>query len=187
MRTEDNTPELEFDHLAVERNSFADAYFIAHSTISPIHLPIVKAGVCISLAVLSASVLPLYHTFFSGIVMPTIAICFFILLALFFMIAWPSIIKGRGAKIFDSNQMMALTFSVAFFKSFFEIQNEKEIIREYWTEVDRSLETKNMFIILGGEQRPLLLIEKKNLSNEQQNKLSSFLEKVLIFKHKKVK
>ena len=44
-----------------------------------------------------------------------------------------------------------------------------------------------MFIILGGEQRPLLLIEKKNLSNEQQNKLSSFLEKVLIFKHKKVK
>lgn len=49
--------------------------------------------------------------------------------------------------------MMALTFSVAFFKSFFEIQNEKEIIREYWTEVDRSLETKNMFIILSGEQR----------------------------------
>ena len=73
------------------------------------------------------------------------------------------------------------------FQKFFEIQNEKEIIREYWTEVDRSLETKSMFIILGGQQRPLVLIEKKNLSDEQQNKLSSFLEKVLIFKHKKAK
>ena len=103
------------------------------------------------------------------------------------MVVWPGIIKGRGAKIFDSNQMMSLPFSVAFFKSFFEIQNEKEIIREYWTEVDRSLETKSMFIILGGQQRSLVLIEKKNLSDEQQNKLSSFLEKVLIFKHKKAK
>ena len=117
MRTEDNTPELEFDHLAVERNSFADAYFIAHSTISPIHLPIVKAGICISLAVLSASVLPLYHTFFSGIVMPTIAICF-----LFFWLSFYDCLaeyyKRTRCKIFDSNQMMALTFSVAFFKSF---------------------------------------------------------------------
>ena len=140
-----------------------------------------------SLAVLSASVLPLYRTFFSGVVVPVIAISFFILLALFFMVVWPGIIKGRCAKIFDSNQMMSLPFSVAFFKSFFEIQNEKEIIREYWTEVDRSLETKSMFIILGGQQRPLVLIEKKNLSDEQQNKLSTFLEKVLIFKHKKAK
>lgn len=187
MRAEDNIPELKFDNLSIERNSFADAYFIAHSTISPIYLPIVKAGICVSLAVLSASVLPLYHTFFSGIVVPVISISFFLLLALFFMVVWPGIIKGRGAKIFDSNQMMSLPFSVAFFKSCFEIQNEKEMIREYWTEVDRSLETKSMFIILGGQQRPLVLIEKKNLSDEQQNKLSSFLEKVLIFKHKKAK
>ena len=128
MRAEDNIPELKFDNLSIERNSFADAYFIAHSTISPIYLPIVKAGICVSLAVLSASVLPLYHTFFSGIVVPVIAISFFLLLALFFMVVWPGIIKGRGAKIFDSNQMMSLPFSVAFFKSCFEIQNEKEMI-----------------------------------------------------------
>ena len=103
MRAEDNIPELKFDNLSIERNSFADAYFIAHSTISPIYLPIVKAGICVSLAVLSASVLPLYRTFFSGVVVPVIAISFFILLALFFMVVWPGIIKGRGAKIFDSN------------------------------------------------------------------------------------
>lgn len=187
MRAEESIPKLKFDNLSVERNSFADAYFIAHSTISPIYLPIVKAGICVSLAVLSASVLPFYSTFFSSIIIPVIAISFFILLALFFIIVWPGIIKGRGAKIFDSNHMMSLPFSVSFFKSFFEIQNEKEIIREYWTEVDRSLETKNMFIILGGQQRPLVLIEKKHISAEQQNELSSFLEKVLIFKHKKVK
>ena len=124
MRAEDNIPELKFDHLSIERNSFADAYFIAHSTISPIYLPIVKAGICVSLAVLSASVLPLYHTFFSGIVVPVIAISFFLLLALFFMVVWPGIIKGRGAKIFDSNQMMSLPFSVAFFKSFFEVLSQ---------------------------------------------------------------
>ena len=101
MRAEDNIPELKFDNLSIERNSFADAYFIAHSTISPIYLPIVKAGICVSLAVLSASVLPLYRTFFSGVVVPVIAISFFILLALFFMVVWPGIIKGRGAKIFS--------------------------------------------------------------------------------------
>lgn len=61
------------------------------------------------------------------------------------------------------------------------------MIREYWTEVDRSLETKSMFIILGGQQRPLVLIEKRIFQMNQQNKLSSFLEKVLIFKHKKAK
>ena len=99
MRAEDNIPELKFDNLSIERNSFADAYFIAHSTIYPIYLPIVKAGICVSLAVLSASVLPLYHTFFSGIVVPVIAISFFLLLALFFMVVWPGIIKGRGAPL----------------------------------------------------------------------------------------
>ena len=187
MSTEDSIPELTFDDLCIERDSFSNAYLIAHSTISPIYLPLVKAGICLSLAVLSASILPLYQMFFSSVMIPAIAISFFILLALFFMIVWPGIIKGRGAKIFDSNQLISLPFSASFFKSFFEITNEKEIIRQYWTEIDRSLETKNMFIILGGEQRPLVLIEKKHLSDEQQTKLSSFLEKVLIYKHKKTK
>ncbi|MFR1214531.1 MAG: hypothetical protein ACLSCV_07305 [Acutalibacteraceae bacterium] len=115
MRAEDNIPELKFDNLSIERNSFADAYFIAHSTISPIYLPIVKAGICVSLAVLSASVLPLYRTFFSGVVVPVIAIVF-ILLALFYG-RLAGYYKGRR-KNFDSNQMMSLPFSVAFFKSF---------------------------------------------------------------------
>ena len=47
------------------------------------------------------------------------------------------------------------------------------MIREYWTEVDRSLETKSMFIILGGQQRPLVLIEKKNL--QMNNRISYLL------------
>ncbi len=187
MTEQDRIPALSFDRLSAGRDSFSNAYLIARSTVSPIHLPIIKAGICLSLAILSASVLPLYITFFSGFVMPVIAVSFFVLLSLFFAIVWPGIIKGRGAKIFDSNQMLSLPFSASFFKSFFEIENEKETIREYWTEIDRSLETKNMFIILGGRQRPLVLIEKKHLSDEQQNTLSSFLEKVLIFKHKKAK
>ena len=126
MRAEDNIPELKFDNLSIERNSFADAYFIAHSTISPIYLPIVKAGICVSLAVLSASVLPLYHTFFSGIVVPVIAISFFLLLALFFMVVWPGIIKGRGAKIFDSNQMMSLLFQLPFLKAVLKYKMKKK-------------------------------------------------------------
>ncbi len=48
--------------------------------------------------------------------------------------------KRTRCKIFDSNQMMALTFQLPFSKVF-EIQNEKKLL-EYWTEVDRSLETK---------------------------------------------
>ncbi len=124
MRAEDNIPELKFDNLSIERNSFADAYFIAHSTISPIYLPIVKGRNLRIFGSLSASVLPLYHTFFSGIVVPVIAISFSSSGSLF-MVVWPGIIKGRGAKFFDSNQMMSLPFSVAFFKSCFEIQNEK--------------------------------------------------------------
>ena len=187
LTEQDRIPALSFDRLSAGRDSFSNAYLIARSTVAPIHLPIIKAGICLSLAILSASVLPLYITFFSGFVMPVIAVSFFVLLSLFFAIVWPGIIKGRGAKIFDSNQMLSLPFSASFFKSFFEIENEKETIREYWTEIDRSLETKNMFIILGGRQRPLVLIEKKHLSDEQQNTLSSFLEKVLIFKHKKAK
>ena len=187
MPVENSIPEMTLENLHVERNLYANAYFIAHSTISPIYLPIVRAGICLSLAILAASALPFYITFFSGFVAPVVAICFFVLLAVFFIFIWPGIVKGRGANIFESNQLMALPFSISFFKSFFEITNEKETIREYWTEVDRSLETKNLFIILGGEQRPLVLINKKELSDQQQSKISSFLEKVLVFKHKKGK
>lgn len=187
MRAVDSIPELTFKSLYVERNLYANAYLLAHSTISPIYLPIVRAGICISLAILAASALPFYITFFSGFVAPVIAICFFVLLANFFLFVWPGIVRSRGAKIFDSNQLMSLSFCISFYKSFLEITNENEIIRQYWTEVDRSLETKKLFVILGGEQRPLVLINKEQLSDEQQNKLSSFLEKVMVYKHKKAK
>ncbi len=51
----------------------------------------------------------------------------------------------------------------------------KKMIRlEYWTEVDRSLETKSMFIILGGQQRPLVLIEKKRIF-QMNNRISYLL------------
>lgn len=187
MRVEDSIPEITIENLHVERNLYANAYLLAHSTISPIYLPVVRAGICLSLAILAASALPFYLTFFSGFMIPVIGIGIFLLLAIYFMFVWPILVRGRGAKIFESNQLMALPFSIAFFKSFFEISNEKETIREYWTEVDRSLETKDLFVILGGEHRPLVLINKKQLSNEQQSKLSSFLEKVLVYKHKKAK
>lgn len=100
MRTEDNTPELEFDHLAVERNSFADAYFIAHSTISPIAFAYCKGrNLYIFSSFISVCIAALSYILFRHCYADNCHL-FFILLALFFMIVWPSIIKGRGAKIF---------------------------------------------------------------------------------------
>lgn len=187
MQFNDSDPYLKLENLLVKRNVYANAYFIARSTVSPICLPFVRAGICISLAILIASALPLYYTFFLSFVIPMIIISFFVLLAVFFMFILPCIVRGQGAKIFDSNQLMGLPFTVSFFKSFFEISNERETIREYWTEVDRSLETKDFVMILGGEKRPLLLIDKQRLTVGQQNNLSSYLEKALVYKYKKVK
>ncbi len=186
MQTNDSTPYITFEHLFITRSLYANAYFIARSTASPINLPFVRAGICMSLAILTASVLPLYLTLFSSFIIPMVGICFFILLTIFFMFILPCVVKGQGAKIFDSNKLIELPFTISLFKSFFEISNEKETIRQYWTEVDRSLETSDMFVILGGKQRPLLLIEKQQLTNEQQNSLSSFLQKMLAYKHKKI-
>ena len=42
------------------------------------------------------------------------------------MVVWPGIIKGRGAKIFDSNQMMSLPFQLPFLKAVLKYKMKKK-------------------------------------------------------------
>ena len=178
---------LEIEHISVNAKDYGNAFLLAKSTISPMSLPIVRGGICLSFALLAGSVIPLYHMFVSDLLLPIFAICFFVILAFIFVFAVPNVNKKSGVTQFHTNQFYALLFSLRFFKEYFLLINEYESIRVFWSEIDRSMENEEYFILLGSLEREMIVVSKKELQESQVEALSELLEERIGFRHKRMK
>ena len=135
---------------------------MAQKNVSALHLPKVQAGLCLTGAAVCASMIPTWLAYFFSCLAPAGAACFFLVLAGLFGFVIPSAAKSRGAALFASNQTLSLPYTVSFFPDRFLLENERESILEYWTDVELSLENKQYYVFKGNLEKPLVVIPKRD-------------------------
>ena len=159
----------------LESDDFQKAYLFAEQYISSFHRREVKAGICLTLAVLIGSTIPLYANRFSSYWIPICGVLCALAASAFFFLKQPNIIKKWAKQLFESNVLLRQENEVTIFRDSIMIQNSYEKQQEYWTDFNQCLENSNYYVLVGGMNRNLVVIKKQNLTSEQISTISAHL------------
>lgn len=157
----------------VGEDDYAAAVNAAQSTASPWNRREVRAALCVTLAVVCASVIPLYRVRFSTFLGPVCGILAFLGLAAVFFFWEPKDTADGARKIYRSNALMALPQKVSVYRDSIVTESSRERFTEYWTDFSRCVETKSAFVLVGGRERDLLLVKKAGLDPKRQAALAA--------------
>jgi hypothetical protein len=164
---------IEIIEQSVSSAEWASAYYTAQSSYSLIHRKEIKAGACITAALLIGSIIPSYHYRFSTVWGPACGIFITLALSAVFYFVQPNEIRQWAEKLYRSNAILALPEKITVYRDSVVIENEREQFLEYWTDFAKCIETKDAFVITGGLERSLLTIQKRGMTQEQQSRLSA--------------
>jgi len=157
----------------MEADEYAAAYLAAQESISSLRKKEVKAGICLTVAAVIGALIPAYHTHSATYWVPIGAIAAAVLLAALFYFVQPSNIKRWAAELYRSNALLALPEKISIYRDSVLIENQYEQMMEYWTDFYKCVESKSLFVAIGGRERNLLVIKKQTLTEEQRNTLSA--------------
>lgn len=156
----------------VSAADFASAYYAAQSTASLMNRREVRAGLCVTLAILCASMIPLYSTRFSTFFGPVCGILALLGLAAVFFFAQPNDIKSWAERIYASNRLLALPQKISIYRDSIVAEGERERFTEYWTDFSRCIETREAFVLTGGRERYLMIVKKDGLDAQRSERVS---------------
>ncbi|MBW7572921.1 YcxB family protein [Caproiciproducens faecalis] len=159
----------------VGSEDYAEAYYTAQSAVSPMHRKWVRAGICLSAAIVIASFIPFYRARFFTCWGPACGIVLALALGFLFFFIQPNDIRKWAAELYRSNRLLELPQKIEIYRDSVVIETSCEKILEYWTDFSKCIETPAAFVVTGGRERDLLLIKKQGLSNEQIKKISEHL------------
>nr|WP_319489601.1 YcxB family protein [uncultured Caproiciproducens sp.] len=166
---------IEIIEQTVDPEDYAAAYYTAQSAISPMHKKWVKAGICLSTAIVIASFIPFYNARLATCWAPAGGIVLALALGFLFFFVQPNDIKKWADELYRSNGLLALPQKIQLYRDSVVLENSCEQILEYWTDFNKCLETGAAFVLTGGRERELLIIKKRGLTNEQTETISAHL------------
>lgn len=179
----DEEPFLQLD-VHVGEDDFAGGYLLARRLVSPLHLPRVQVGLCLTGAALCASVIPTCMLYFGGLWGPLAGVGLFLFLAGLFGFVGPSLRRNRGRWMYGQNRTLSLPATVQLFDNRMEWRNESEWVLVYWTDIERCCEDKRYFVLEGDLEKPLLVIPRAPLAPGQQEELKRFLKHKLAVRYR---
>lgn len=154
---------------------YASAYYAAQSTVSLLHKKEVKTGICLTLAVISGCMIPLFHTVQPavwGLIAASVAL---IGIAAVFFFAQPKDIRNWAEQLYRSNSLLAFAQKITIYRDSIQAESAHEQFLEYWTDFSRCVETRDAFVLVDGRERYLLAIKKEGLSRERVEAISAHL------------
>ncbi len=157
----------------VAAEDYASAFYSVQSSLSLMHKREVKAGICVSLAIIIGSMIPLYYSRFFSLLGPICTIIIFLACAANFFFVQPNTIKNWAAELYGSNALLAMPQKITVYRDSVVLANECETFTLYWTDFYRCIETRDAFVMNGGRERDLLILKKSGLSEEQKHRLSA--------------
>lgn len=163
----------------LSRQDFENGYFLMRKMVSPLHLPRVQGGLCLTGAALCATMIPTSLTYFGNLWGPVGGILFFLLLTGLFGWVIPSLTRSHGAWMFTTNRTLSLPYTMSIFPDHFVWENPHERVLAYWTDVHRCLENKRYYVLTGDLEKPLLVIQKAGLSTQECGELSRIFQKAV--------
>lgn len=141
---------------------------------SPMKRRSVRAAMCLTGAVVAASLIPAERNAFPRLVwIPVSVAAVFAAAALLLWLLQPVSEKRRVRRWFRSCPLAALPFDVAVFHDHAESKSSCEQITEYWTDFFLCVETDELIAAAGGRERFLFVVKKKDLPKETVERLSA--------------
>lgn len=159
---------------------YARAYSAAEGMLSPFRRRGIQAGICLSAAVLFASVIPLYRAKFTTFFGPICAIVLCVAFAALFYFYQPRETERWAAERFRSGALLSLPQKISVYGDRAVVETERERILSYWTEFAGCTETETAFVFVGGRERSLLILKKQGLSPERIRRLSEHFSAVFV-------
>ena len=129
---------------------YTQASLTARRQMFPLTRPGVRAGICVTLALLCLSGTPWYAARYGGVWAPVALEVLLLLLAAFFLFVQPKNEQAQLEKKFSSNPLLALETTASVYRDSVVLENECEKILEYWTEFQRCFETPRYFVAADG-------------------------------------
>jgi hypothetical protein len=171
----------------LSKNEYTQAFYIGQSVISPMHTKWVKTGICLSMAILIISLIPLYKSYFITVWIPFCALAVAVLLAFYFFFIQPKDIKKWAAQIYCTSAFLSIPQKIEIYRDSVIIKNEYEEILEYWTDFAKCVETNSFFVLTGGRERDLLIITKNGMNATQIERISKHFSNEFALRYMKKK
>ena len=105
----------------------------------------------------------------------------------YYLFILPNRIKLKGEHIYKSSHMLNKTEKVTITRDGYTIENKYEALIGYWTDILDCIETNSYYLMISEYSKRLIIISKKCLDNEQNEKLAEFLKKTMPAKYRKTK
>ena len=171
---------------SLKKEEFREAYLLQEKGFSPFHRPKVKAGICLTAALIIGSSLPFCSRWFSTIFAPVCGILTCLFLACFFVFIQPNFMRNWAEKVFESNRFLKLETSISIYRDSAVMENEWERFTEYWVHFEKCLESDRLYVLIGGINKSLLVLSKAEMTDFQRQQLTAHFKNTFATRYRKV-
>lgn len=165
---------------------YAEAFALYHRQQGLLYRNKAKAAVFVVLAVLAGFILKGYYNRFGTVWVPCAIIVFCVGAANYYLLYVPEKVRKLGAEEYQSNLLLALPYTVTVYRDGYSEENPYETFLGYWADRTGCAENASFFVVMGGWDRSLLIIPKKDLTPQQQEGLTSHFANTFVKKYKKL-
>ncbi len=123
---------------------------------------------------------------------PKLPVCTIVLLICMYMCTHyiymlPKKAKLKGEHIFKSSKLLSKEYTFQFNKDYFIMENEFEKLKRYYTEITDCIETDELFLLIGGIEKQIIVISKRSLKEEESQILSHHFKREMIRQYRRTK
>ena len=130
-----------------------------------------KASVFFAAAVCSVWYAVSQRFILSEIIMPAILLGISVYLCVYYLFIVTSKAVNKAERIYKSSGYIPQKKHYKFYRDHYIYKNEYEYQKRYYTEIFDCIETKDLFILIGGLENKLTVIDKRQLDEKQRNDL----------------
>ena len=99
----------------------------------------------------------------------------------------PKKAKLKGEHIFKSSRLLSKEYTFQIDKEYFIMENEYEKLKRYYTEITDCIETDELFLLIGGIKKQIIVISKRSLNKEENQLLSHHFKREMIRQYRRTK
>lgn len=170
--------------ITVSEQEYAAAWTLYQARFGRLKGKNLKTFLCMALAVLSGCYIPTYLAQYDSFWIPAAVVLIGLAGAVYFQILLPQQEMGYGRELYRNSKFLSLPAQISLYRDSYCEENQYEKIVGHWTDTLGCSETKQLFVVMGGWDRMLLVLPKKNLTPEETQRVSEHFQNTFVEKYK---
>lgn len=138
------------------------------------------------------SMLMLFLLLMSKFNLAKMPVCAIIMLISAYMCTYYVYILPRKAKlmgehIYKNSKLLSKKYEFEVYGDYFIMKNQYESLKRYYSEITDCMETNDIFVLVGGIEKRLIVIAKRELTENQKEKISKLFHQHMIKQYRRIK